>query len=344
MVALGNESVLNGGWKHFRALATNNDSTANITNDNYENSTGERNYQQIAYALVATFGMFGNAVVIFVILHSASMRNKFTNVLILNQSSIDFATSVLILITKMLNVSKENLSGVGGDILCKFWMNELPLWSLMVSSSYGLIAVTIERYMGIVHPIFHHTSFSKKHVIFLACASWWPGPTLMLCFMVPTSNVINGSCTIIEISNQPLRMTSGVALFVIQYLLPITVFITCYSRMFICLRTHVHPEAPNLCHDATVKKMRARRNVLKTLLLVVIGYLLCNSWNQLTFLAFNFGVPRDFSSNYYNFTVIAMFANCCINPFLYALQYRPYQNELRKVFCKLGTSVVSDTS
>ena len=344
MVALGNEIVLDGVWNFSRALASNNGSTTNITNDNYENSTGERHYQQLAYALIATLGMFGNAVVIFVILHSASMRNKFTNILILNQSSIDFTTSVLILLTKTLNVSKDNLSGVGGDIFCKFWLNELPMWSLMVSSSYSLIAVTIERYIGIVHPIFHHTSFSKTNVILLASASWWPGPILMLCFMVPTSSVVNGSCTMFQISDQSLRRASGVVFFVMQYLIPITVFITCYSRMFIRLRTHVHPEAPNLCHEATVKKARARRNVLKTLLLVVIGYIMCNTWNQLTFLAFNFGAPLDFSSNYYNFTVISMFANCCINPFLYALQYRPYQNELRKVLCKRDTSVVSDAS
>ena len=344
MVALGNESVLDGGWNVSRALASNNNLTTNITKDNYENSTGAMNYQQFAYALMATLGIFGNAVVIFVILHSASMRNKFTNILILNQSSIDFATSVLILITKVLNSYKENLSGVGGDILCKLWLNELPMWSLMISSSYSLITMTLERYIGIVHPMFHHTSFSKTNVIFLACASWWPGPILMVCFMVPSYDVINGSCTMITISDQSLRRASGVALFVMQYLIPITVFITCYSRMFIRLRTHVHPEAPNQCHEATVKKARARRNVLKTLLLVVIGYLLCNSWNQLTFLAFSFGATLNFSSNYYNFSVIAMFANCCINPFLYALQYRPYKNELRKVFCKRYTSVVSDTS
>ena len=342
MVALGNESVLDGMWNMSRVLASNNDSTTNITNDNYENSTGARNYLQLAYALIAALGIFGNAIVIFVILQSVSMRNKFTDILILNQSSIDFATSVLILITKALNVSKQILSGVGGDILCKFWLNELPLWSLMVSSSYSLIAMTIERYIGIVHPMFHHTSLSKTNVIFLACVSWCPGPILMLCFMVPTSSVVNGSCTMIIISDQSLRRAIGVVFFVIQYLLPIIVFITCYSRMFIRLRTHVHPEAPNLCHEATVKKARARRNVLKTLLLVVIGYILCNSWNQLSYLAFNFGAPLDFSSNYHNFTVIAMFANCCINPFLYALQYRPYQNELRKCFCKRDTSV--DTS
>ena len=340
MVALGNESVLDGRLNYSRPLALNNDITINITNDNYENNNGAMNYQQLAYALMATLGIFGNAVVIFVILHSASMRNKFTNILILNQSSIDFATSVLILISKVLKSYQQNL---GGDIVCILWLNELLLWSLMVSSSYSLMAVTIERYMGIVHPIFHHNSFSKKTVMYLACASWWPGPILTLCFIVPTYDVINGSCTMIKTSDPSLRRAGGVALFVMQYVIPITLFITCYSRIFIRLRTQVHPEAPNLSHDATVKKARARRNVLKTLLLVVIGYILCNTWNQLTFLAFNFGAPLDFSSNYYNFTVMAMFANCCINPFFYALQYRPYQNELRKVFCKRDTSVVSET-
>ena len=36
------------------------------------------------------------------------MRKKFTNMLILNQSSIDMVTTVLILIAKTLKVSIEN--------------------------------------------------------------------------------------------------------------------------------------------------------------------------------------------------------------------------------------------
>ncbi|KAI0211233.1 hypothetical protein LSAT2_003949, partial [Lamellibrachia satsuma] len=231
---------------------------------------------------------------------------------------------VLILITKTLNVSKENLSGVGGDILCKFWLNELPLWSLMVSSSYNLMALTLERYIGIVHPLRHHTSFSKINVLMLATTAWLSGPILMLCFMVPTSGVINGRCQYVAIFAIPSwKKVFGVALFIVEYLLPITLFITCYSRMFIHLRNQVHPQAPDIGHEAEVQNARARRNVLKTLLLVVVGYLLCNTCNQLTFLAYNFGAPLDFSSSYYDFTVVAMFANCCINPFLYALQYRP---------------------
>ena len=70
MVALENDSVLDGRRNIFRVLALNNESTINITNDDYGNNFIPRNYRQLAYALIAVLGMMGNAVVIFVILHS----------------------------------------------------------------------------------------------------------------------------------------------------------------------------------------------------------------------------------------------------------------------------------
>ena len=345
MVGFGNESVLDGRWNISLTLASNNDSTNNTTIDDYESNRIPRNYQQLAYAFIAALGIVGNGVAIFVISHSLQMRQKFTNILILNQSSIDLVTSVLILISKSGKISNKNLSGVGGDILCKFWITEFPLWSVMVSSSYNLMLLSIERYMGIVYPMFHLNFFSRTKIILLAGAAWCPGPILKLCFLVPTSGVVNGRCVMMAIYASTLwKKMCGVVLFFFEYLLPIAVFVICYTRMFICLRNKVHPHAVNVGNEVSVPNARARRNVLKTLVLVVVAYLLCNSFNQISFLAFNFGAPLNFGSYYYNFTVIAMFANCCINPFLYALQYSPYQNELRKVFCKRDTSVVSDAS
>ena len=340
MPFLENNSVPNVMWNTSGTFALNNKSSTNLTNEEYEDNVIPTDYQNIAFGLIAMVGIVGNAVVIFVIIRSVSMREKFTNILILNQSSIDLATSLVLLLTKTLPISKTNLSGLGGDILCRFWLNEMPLWSLMVSSSYSLMAITFERYLGIVHPLLHYTSFTKRHVVLLAIAAWFPGPILMSCFWVPTYAIVNGRCYSTASYDSPLwKHVRGVLLFFFEYLIPIAVFIICYCRMLYSLRSQVQPESTANGLESSAPNARAKRNVLKTLLLVVVAYLVCNSFNQITFLAYNFGAPLDFTSYYYSFTVIAMFSNSCINPFVYALQYRPYQNELRKVFCCRGAMV-----
>ena len=306
-----------------------------------------KSYVLVAYSSIAAIGIVGNAFALFIIIRSVNMRQKFTNILIANQSCIDLMTSVLILIIKSLHISGGHLSGIAAELLCRFWTSELPLWSLVISSSYNLMAMTVERYIAIVHPIFYHTSFTTKRTILLACAAWLPGFILMLLTVVPTAGVIDGRCYVMAIFASVFWMkVCGVALFVFQYLLPIVVFISCYVRMFMEMRNQVHPQASGVVAHASVQKARARRNILKTLFVVVVGYLLCNSFNQVSFLAFNFGAPLDFSSHYYNFTVIAMLANCCINPFLYALQYHTFQNELRKLFCRRdnAASSIGETS
>ena len=187
------------------------------------------------------------------------------------------------------------------------------------------MVLTLERCMRVVHPFFHHKFLSKKKILAFALAAWWPGPILRLCFHVPTSVVIDGNCVFDPYVNETWKKARGVVLIVIQYLLPIAVFITCYIRMFMRLRTKVQPLAPSIDKEAACQKARTRRNLLTTLFAVIVGYLLCNSFNQLTYLSWAFGAPLDFSSYYYNFTVIAMFSNCCINPFVYALRYEVYQ-------------------
>ncbi|KAI0218467.1 hypothetical protein LSAT2_029839 [Lamellibrachia satsuma] len=319
MVGLGNDSVLemNDG-----------------INDESENVGMPEVLKQVAFVLIASIGIVGNALAIFVIVQCSKMRKKFSNILILNQSSIDLAASLLMLVSKTVTVSDVNLSGLGGELYCRFWLTGFFLWSLIISSSYNLMVLTLERYVGVVHPLFHHTFLSKTKILVFAGAAWWPGPILMLCFVIPTSGVIDGHCVVMDIYvNQTWDKACGVMLFVMQYLLPITVFITCYIRMFMRLRTQVHPLAPSIGNEAARQKARARRNLLKTLFAVIVGYLLCNSFNQFIVLASTFGAPVDFSSYYFGFTVIAMFSNCCVNPFVYALKYQTYQKELRKLFC-----------
>ena len=184
----------------------------------------------------------------------------------------------------------------------------------MVSSSYNLMVLSLERYMGIVHTMFHRNFFSRTKIILLVGAAWCPGLTIKLFFLVLTSGVVNVRCVMMAIYVSTLwKKMCGVVLFFFEYLFPIAVFVTSYTSMFICLRNKVHPFAVNVGNEVSVPNARARRNVLKTLVQVVVAYLLCNTFNHIRFLAFNFGTPLNIRSYYYIFTVITMFTVASIH-------------------------------
>lgn len=68
--------------------------------------------------------------------------------------------------------------------------------------------------------------------------------------------------------------------------------------------------------------IRARANVIKTLATVFLFFVLCWSWNQTYYLMYYLGYPYvDFTSDFYNFTVVMVFFNCCVNPVIYSIRY-----------------------
>ena len=343
METSGNESDYPGGlnFSEIQHPGIN----VNGTSSPLPNIRISNTYLNIAYGSVSVLGILGNLIVIVVIAKSTTLRKTFTNILILNQSCIDLVTAVCIMLTTTRTSVTHDLCGIVGEIYCILWLSDLPLWSFLISSSYSLIMLTVERYLAVVHPIFHHNSVSKRTVLIMAAVSWFPGLIVMLAVVVPTSGVIDGRCAVMSLFVSPWwQKFCGVGLFITQYLIPITVFITCYGRIFLYLRSRVSPQGQTSGNEVAVQKARASRNVLKMLVIIVVCYILCNSWNQFTFLAFNFGYAVDFTGWYYNFTVIAIFLNCCANPFIYALKYEIFQTEFRKQFFTCGTPMNSETS
>ena len=76
----------------------------------------------------------------------------------------------------------------------------------------------------------------------------------------------------------------------------------------------------------------ARKYTIKTLLIVGLCFIICWSQNQIEYLMYNLGYPIDFNSNYHHFTVLMVFINCTVNPFIYLIKYRDYQEALKKFF------------
>ena len=45
---------------------------------------------------------------------------------------------------------------------------------------------------------------------------------------------------------------------------------------------------------------------------------------------YNLGYKINWNGTYYQFTVLMVFVNCTVNPFIYLIKYRDYQQSLRK--------------
>jgi len=68
--------------------------------------------------------------------------------------------------------------------------------------------------------------------------------------------------------------------------------------------------------------VHARANVIKTLATVSLFFVFCWAWNQTYYLMYYLGYQHvDFTSAFYNFTVIMVFLNCCVNPVIYSIRY-----------------------
>jgi hypothetical protein len=89
---------------------------------------------------------------------------------------------------------------------------------------------------------------------------------------------------------------------------------------------------------------KAKRNVLKTLVIVCCGFILCSTSNQFFILLYFLGRDTDFTSWFYHFTVIAVFFNCCLNPFIYCLKYNEFRVGMRRLGQQMWQTFTDNTS
>jgi 7 transmembrane receptor (rhodopsin family) len=83
------------------------------------------------------------------------------NLLIVNQSCIDLLASIILLLwsTVPVTVFPMSNSSLRDQFVCHVWLSRFLPWSLLFASTYSVLAITIERFLAIVHPVVH-----KVHV------------------------------------------------------------------------------------------------------------------------------------------------------------------------------------
>ena len=126
-----------------------------------------------------------------------------------------------------------------------------------------------------------------------------------------------------------MKRLTGTFLIFVQFILPLIILSYCYGRIVFVLTRRLDSNLST--GNQSDQFQLARRNTIKTFLIVAICFVICWSNNQIYFLMHNLGYDINWDGVYYKFTIFMVFLNCTVNPFVYLIKYRDYQKALRNM-------------
>lgn len=137
-------------------------------------------------------------------------------------------------------------------------------------------------------------------------------------------------------------------MLLVHFFIPVFTLVFCYGKIVCMLSrristniTEVHSQnqtnsKTNEIKDETDvhkdKFQLARRNTIKTLLIVGCFFFICWCPNCVIYMMYNCGYNIDFNSTYLQSSILMVFFNVTVNPFIYLFHYRDYQKALKTFF------------
>lgn len=156
------------------------------------------------YGVIGFSGMAGNALVCFVLIRVPSLRTR-TSQFIINLAIADFLTSFWLIPFHMFPRAPPLSKGLSGELMCRLYISKYILWVSAIMSIYFLVAVTLERYVAVVHPLKYKRVFTTKFTLLVSACCWLIG-TLSPIFFFFIYDVRDGVCVFLPYPSRAHQM------------------------------------------------------------------------------------------------------------------------------------------
>jgi len=286
-------------------------------------------YFQCAVVVIGILGTAANALILYAMV--ASKQHK-KYVLVFNQNMFDLVNCFFLVATYTARLSNIDLNGAHGYWLCITILGDGPSWAPFVGSLINLSALTIERYLRIVHSIWSR-KWLRKWMLYLAMGfAWITGITVVAAVTVTNTIVINGICfTALFAKTQATRMAYGIWYFLSFYALTLFIFIFCYARILIVVRRQAQVMAAHVAQGSNTAQTgpnRIQSSVIKTMILVSALFVITWTPGFINYLIFHIDSKLAMTGNGFYATLFIGYIYTCANPFIYATKFGPVKRIL----------------
>ena len=299
----------------------------------------------VLYIILSLLGVLGNAFVGFVMLRNRNKFNSTTNKLIIHQSMVDFTASMVFFLHHLLSIPTVPVpDNFIGAIYCRLWWSEWALYGVFVTSTYNLVAISLERYFATCQRVRHRNLFTNRRLKIFMATAWILGCLSQIHLIALSS--LHGAAKECELSrhNSLIQALEGVAVFLVELLIPLAVIIFAYTKIILALHKRSRARVADKNCDARNMLSKANKNVTKTLFLVAICFAICWIPKEVNYILFNLGLNDNFVNSALFETLGALVVvNICINPVIYCFTYEHFQKQAKRMVlgrCRPGVNRV----
>ncbi|XP_041478972.1 allatostatin-A receptor-like [Lytechinus variegatus] len=292
----------------------------------------------------AIIGIIGNAVVILVVFNRRVSKNS-TDILIGSLAVADLLSSIAIVPVPQIKYVPSTWLG---EVYCRVVNGQIFMWFFVTASIFTLTAISVERYVAVIHPFTFRRIFSIRRTTIYIIIIWTIcviNYATYFYFFIKVHEPTH-SC---QVPKDPpsFRLLGGLSQVIFKYMCPL--FIMVITQAMIIITLHRQAKRFRSMNDSKVKTTHAEKShhakgrVIRMLLLVVITFMVCWSPSQMSFLLYSaqiIGPAYLYSPLNRIFTVMG-FYNSCANPIIYTISNAEFRLAVKSVLTRKGSDTIS---
>ncbi|XP_055065131.2 trace amine-associated receptor 13c-like [Misgurnus anguillicaudatus] len=285
-------------------------------------STHEYNIMYVFFSLLSVWTVFLNLLVIISICYFKKLHTP-TNMLILSLAVADLLVGLIIMPLEATRLIET--CWYFGDTICRLFLIIMGL--LLATSLSNLVFIAVDRYVAVCHPLLYPQKITTTRTIIIICLCWFCSLFYSISALTTSQSKYTcyGECTVI------VTFVWKITDMFLSFLLPCTVIITLYLRIFYVAHHQVKVinslmRSGKHLTEGSVKRKSESKAAL-TLGIIMTVYLFC--W--IPYYSLTLTPNTSMTSVIAYFILWMMYINSGLNPLIYAIFYPWFRASVKHI-------------